>query len=53
MRKWPALNSLQKEMELIEKHLSKSDVCIATAQVFGRKAPTLIQEKMVRRSQAR
>lgn len=38
---------IAKEMELIEKHLSKSDVCIATAQVFGRKAPTLIQEKMV------
>lgn len=38
---------IAKEMELIEKHLSKSDVCISTAQVFGRKAPTLIEEKMV------
>ncbi len=38
---------IKKEMELIDKHLSKSDICITTAQVFGRKAPTLIKDYMV------
>jgi len=34
-------------MELIEKHIIKSDVCISTAQVFGKKAPVLIKDYMV------
>ncbi|MDH5718730.1 MAG: Re/Si-specific NAD(P)(+) transhydrogenase subunit alpha [Spirochaetia bacterium] len=40
---------IKKEMELIEKHISKSDICISTAQVFGRKAPVLIKEYMVKK----
>jgi len=38
---------IKKEMELIEKHIIKSDICISTAQVFGRKAPVLIKTYMV------
>lgn len=37
----------KKEMELIDKHLSKSDICITTALVFGKQAPTLIHDYMV------
>ena len=37
----------KKEMELIDKHLSKSDICITTALVFGKQAPTLIYDYMV------
>lgn len=39
---------IKKEMELIDAHLSKSDICITTAQVFGKKAPTLIKDYMVK-----
>lgn len=39
---------IKKEMELIDKHLSKSDICITTAQVFGRKAPILVKEYMLK-----
>lgn len=39
---------LKKQMELIDKHLSKADFCITTAQVFGKKAPLLITEAMVK-----
>jgi NAD(P) transhydrogenase subunit alpha len=39
---------IKMEMELINKHLSKSDICITTAQVFGRKAPILIKDYMVK-----
>jgi len=38
---------IKKEMALIEKHLLKSDICICTAQVFGRKAPVLVKKEMV------
>ena len=41
----------QKELELIEKHVKKSDVVITTAQVPGKKAPTLITEQMVKEMQ--
>src|SRR3546814_850566 len=39
---------LQKQKELVEKHIAQSDLVITTAQVFGRKAPVLITEDMVR-----
>src|SRR3546814_477707 len=39
---------LQKQKELVEKHFAQSDLVITTAQVFGRKAPVLITEDMVR-----
>ncbi|MES0490478.1 MAG: NAD(P) transhydrogenase subunit alpha, partial [Leptospirales bacterium] len=39
---------IKMEMELIDKHLSKSDICITTAQVFGRKAPILVKDYMVK-----
>lgn len=38
---------LQKQKELIAKHLAKSDIAITTAQVFGKKAPVLITKDMV------
>ncbi len=38
---------IKKEMEIIGKHLEKSDICITTAQIFGKKAPILIKEDMV------
>lgn len=40
---------IKKEMEIIGKHLEKSDICITTAQIFGKKAPILIKEEMVKR----
>ncbi|KAA3606609.1 MAG: Re/Si-specific NAD(P)(+) transhydrogenase subunit alpha [Calditrichaeota bacterium] len=40
---------IKKEMEIIGKHLEKSDICITTAQIFGKKAPILIKEDMVAR----
>ncbi|MDH5720211.1 MAG: Re/Si-specific NAD(P)(+) transhydrogenase subunit alpha [Spirochaetia bacterium] len=40
---------IKKEMELIEKHIAKSDICISTAQVFGKKAPVLVKEYMVQK----
>lgn len=39
---------IKMEMELINKHISKSDICITTAQVFGNKAPILIKDYMVK-----
>ncbi len=39
---------IKMEMELINKHISKSDICITTAQVFGRKAPILVKDYMVK-----
>ncbi|MDH4262200.1 MAG: Re/Si-specific NAD(P)(+) transhydrogenase subunit alpha [Spirochaetia bacterium] len=36
------------EMELIDKYISKADICITTALVFGRKAPVLIKDYMVK-----
>ncbi len=39
---------IKKQMELIDKHLAKSDICITTAQVFGKKSPILIKEYMVK-----
>lgn len=40
---------LRKEQEAIAARLPKVDVVITTAQVFGKKAPVLITEEMVRR----
>ncbi|RME91167.1 MAG: Re/Si-specific NAD(P)(+) transhydrogenase subunit alpha [Candidatus Hydrogenedentota bacterium] len=39
---------IRKEMELIHKHLQKADLCITTAQVFGKKAPILVKDYMVK-----
>ncbi|QEC51339.1 NAD(P) transhydrogenase subunit alpha [Anseongella ginsenosidimutans] len=39
---------LRKQKELVEKHIAQADLVITTAQVFGRKAPVLITEDMVR-----
>lgn len=38
---------IKKEMEAISKRLPKVDAVITTAQVFGKRAPVLISEKMV------
>ncbi|MBN2424264.1 MAG: Re/Si-specific NAD(P)(+) transhydrogenase subunit alpha [Calditrichaceae bacterium] len=39
---------LLKEREVIASRLSKADVIITTAQVFGKKAPLLITEEMIK-----
>ncbi len=39
---------LRREQEAIGSRLSKSDVIITTAQIFGKKAPLLITENMVK-----
>jgi len=39
---------LEKQRELMVKHCALSDVVITTAQVFGRKAPVIITEKMIK-----
>lgn len=39
---------LRKQKELVEKHIAQADLVITTAQVFGRKAPVLITEDMVK-----
>lgn len=39
---------LQKQREVMVKHCAKSDVVITTAQLFGRKAPLIITEEMVK-----
>jgi NAD(P) transhydrogenase subunit alpha len=39
---------IQKEMEAIAAHLPKVDAVICTAQVFGKRAPLLITEAMVK-----
>ncbi len=38
---------IKREMAIIEEHLSQSDICITTAQIFGKKAPILITKDMV------
>ena len=38
----------RKQAEVIARHLAKSDACITTAQIPGRRAPILISEEMVR-----
>ena len=43
---------IKKEMELIETHLSKADICVTTAQVFGKKAPVLIKDYMIPKMKA-
>ncbi len=42
---------IQNEMETISEYLPKSDVVITTALIYGRKAPLLITEAMVKRMQ--
>ncbi len=39
---------LKKEQEAIAKHLKKVDIVITTAQVFGKAAPVLITEEMIK-----
>lgn len=39
---------LEKQREIMGKHCASSDVVITTAQVFGRKAPLIVTEQMVR-----
>ena len=39
---------LAKQRELMAKHCALSDVVITTAQVFGRKAPVIITENMIK-----
>lgn len=41
-------NVLQKQREILKKHLASADVVITTALVPGRKAPTLVTEDMVK-----
>jgi H+-translocating NAD(P) transhydrogenase subunit alpha len=38
----------EKQTELIQKHIMKSDICITTALIPGKKAPILITEQMVK-----
>ena len=38
----------KKQEELIHKHIAKSDVCITTALIPGKRAPILITEEMVK-----
>lgn len=42
---------LQKQQEILAKHLSNADIVITTAQVFGKKSPILISEDMVKAMQ--
>jgi NAD(P) transhydrogenase subunit alpha len=42
---------IQKEMEVISERLPEADVVITTALIYGRKAPLLITEEMVKRMQ--
>lgn len=39
---------LQKQQELIKKHIAEADLVITTALVMGKKAPVLITEEMVK-----
>lgn len=41
-------NVLQKQREILKKHLASADVVITTALIPGRKAPTLVTEDMVK-----
>ncbi|HRP69916.1 MAG TPA: NAD(P) transhydrogenase subunit alpha, partial [Turneriella sp.] len=38
---------IAKQKELLHKHIAKSDIVITTAQIFGKKAPILIEDYMV------
>lgn len=38
---------IKREMEIIGEHMKKADVVITTAQVFGKRAPILINQAMV------
>ncbi|MBQ46463.1 MAG: NAD(P)(+) transhydrogenase (Re/Si-specific) subunit alpha [Zetaproteobacteria bacterium] len=38
---------LERQAKLIHEHVKKSDIVITTAQIFGRKAPTLITKPMI------
>jgi H+-translocating NAD(P) transhydrogenase subunit alpha len=38
----------RKQEELIHKHIAKSDICITTALIPGKRAPVLITEEMVK-----
>jgi len=40
---------LARQREAMAKHCEKSDILITTAQVFGRKAPRIVTEEMVKR----
>lgn len=40
---------LQKQREVMAKHLETSDIVITTAQLFGRKAPVIIMDDMIKR----
>lgn len=39
---------IARQKELLHKHIAKSDVVITTAQIFGKKAPILIEDYMVK-----
>lgn len=39
---------LQKQKELISKHIAEADIVITTALVIGKKAPVLVNEEMVK-----
>jgi H+-translocating NAD(P) transhydrogenase subunit alpha len=39
---------LQKQKELIQKHIAEADIVITTALVMGKKAPVLVSEEMVK-----
>ncbi|MFN8354176.1 MAG: Re/Si-specific NAD(P)(+) transhydrogenase subunit alpha [Spirosomataceae bacterium] len=39
---------LQKQQELIKKHIAEADLVITTALVMGKKAPVLVSEEMVK-----
>jgi H+-translocating NAD(P) transhydrogenase subunit alpha len=39
---------IAKQKELLHKHIGKSDIVITTAQIFGKKAPILIEDYMVK-----
>ena len=39
---------LQKQKELISKHIAEADIVITTALVIGKKAPVLVTEEMVK-----
>lgn len=41
------LEQLEKQRELMKKHIQLADVVITTAQVFGRKAPVIVTKDMV------
>ena len=42
-------DQLEKQREVMAQHCAAADIVITTAQVFGRKAPVIVTEAMVRR----